>query len=256
MSNSRVISISLPADMVARIDEVAASRYKSHNGKPNRSLLILDAIANHFKRAAADELASIRNTGIHQLTKDQPFAGSEISEVRVEAKTVLAETAGQLAESGHSLLAESRHKPVEETDSKFASTRQVARQTTYLDAIDQNTSDAIDQNTSEVNDRESTNQENPPPLDAKTPFPGSSQHSQAYQFVGKPLAEAKTDPLIVAWMRLFPGLEAAIDSGTVVGITGTDRGYRLTVTPELNPAIAKGLRWLGIVLETHTEIES
>jgi metal-responsive CopG/Arc/MetJ family transcriptional regulator len=48
MSNSKAISIRIPDELLSKIDRLAQEKYKSHKGTPNRSLVILDAIATYF----------------------------------------------------------------------------------------------------------------------------------------------------------------------------------------------------------------
>lgn len=45
MANSRTISLRVPDDLLLKIDCLAEQKYKSHKGNPNRSQVILDAIA-------------------------------------------------------------------------------------------------------------------------------------------------------------------------------------------------------------------
>ena len=48
MSESKAVSIRIPDELLAKVDRLAEEKYKSHKGTPNRSLVILDAIANYF----------------------------------------------------------------------------------------------------------------------------------------------------------------------------------------------------------------
>jgi hypothetical protein len=49
MTNSTNISLRIPAEMLAQIDRIAAEKYTAHNGKPNRTLVILDAIVIYLE---------------------------------------------------------------------------------------------------------------------------------------------------------------------------------------------------------------
>jgi metal-responsive CopG/Arc/MetJ family transcriptional regulator len=50
MGDSKAVSIRIPDELLARIDEIAEKEYKSHKGKPNRSLVILDAVVAHLSK--------------------------------------------------------------------------------------------------------------------------------------------------------------------------------------------------------------
>lgn len=262
MSKSKIVSISLPADMVARIDAIAAVKYKSHNGKPNRSKLILDAIATHFKVLELNKISNLsspfdtlRDAEIQQRTAEIGERYRVLCE-RAASEPPLVEE--RIAGRERSRV-EGSQPPLDAIDSSLdAVESSLDAVESSLEAIDASL-EAIDPIAVEGSqpDFEAVNQRtvevDQPHLNTENQFPGKSLHSQAYQFTGKPLESAKSDPVIIAWLRLFPGLEAEIDNGHVVGITGTDNGYRLTVTTDLNPAIEKGLRWLGITLDIHKE---
>ena len=48
MAESKAISIRVPDILLEKIDRLAEEKYKSHKGTPNRSLVVLDAIAAYF----------------------------------------------------------------------------------------------------------------------------------------------------------------------------------------------------------------
>lgn len=48
MADSKAVSIRIPDELLAKIDDLAERKYKSIKGKPNRSLVILDAVVAHF----------------------------------------------------------------------------------------------------------------------------------------------------------------------------------------------------------------
>jgi hypothetical protein len=48
MANSKAISIRIPDQLLGKIDKLAEEKYKSHKGTANRSLVILDIIADYF----------------------------------------------------------------------------------------------------------------------------------------------------------------------------------------------------------------
>jgi predicted DNA-binding protein len=50
MANSKAISIRIPDEYLARIDELAEKKHKSIKGTPVRSLVILDAIVAYFDK--------------------------------------------------------------------------------------------------------------------------------------------------------------------------------------------------------------
>jgi predicted DNA-binding protein len=57
MADSKAVSIRIPDELLAKIDDLAERKYRSIKGKPNRSLVILDALVAHF-----DKLPDTKNS--------------------------------------------------------------------------------------------------------------------------------------------------------------------------------------------------
>jgi predicted DNA-binding protein len=78
MANSKAISIRIPDELLEKIDRLAEEKYKSHKGTPNRSLVVLDAIAAYFDTlsdASKDEFFipvsdSVKNADFNQLQQE------------------------------------------------------------------------------------------------------------------------------------------------------------------------------------------
>ena len=66
MANSKAISIRVPDELLKKIDRLAEEKYKSHKGTPNRSLVVLDAIAAYFDTMSdtsiVDESITVSNS--------------------------------------------------------------------------------------------------------------------------------------------------------------------------------------------------
>lgn len=55
MADSKAVSIRIPDELLAKVDDLAEKKYKSIKGKPNRSLVILDALVAHFDKSPDTE---------------------------------------------------------------------------------------------------------------------------------------------------------------------------------------------------------
>jgi predicted DNA-binding protein len=56
MADSKAVSIRIPDELLAKIDDLAERKYKSIKGKPNRSLVILDAVVAFFNAVSDSEI--------------------------------------------------------------------------------------------------------------------------------------------------------------------------------------------------------
>jgi LysM repeat protein/predicted DNA-binding protein len=56
MADSKAVSIRIPDELLGKIDDLAERKYKSIKGKPNRSLVILDAVVAFFNAVSDSEI--------------------------------------------------------------------------------------------------------------------------------------------------------------------------------------------------------
>lgn len=93
MADSKAVSIRIPDELLAKIDDLAERNYKSIKGKPNRSLVILDALVSHFDKLPDTENSSNAVTlndtvTVQDFQKLQNLVNIMIGEIEELKKTV------------------------------------------------------------------------------------------------------------------------------------------------------------------------
>ena len=114
MANSKAISIRVPDELLKKIDRLAEEKYKSHKGTPNRSLVVLDAIAAYFDTLSDTSIVN------ELVTVSNSVTTVECNELR-DIVTALSDSVRQLkdkllavSDSVNKLDASVEKKPVDE----------------------------------------------------------------------------------------------------------------------------------------------
>jgi hypothetical protein len=71
-----------------------------------------------------------------------------------------------------------------------------------------------------------------------------------------PIEVVRNQPLIRGWIRICPNLAKEIDNGNIVDILLFSNFYQLTVTDEIDPIVLDLLRYIGVVVETQSNIKA
>jgi hypothetical protein len=66
----------------------------------------------------------------------------------------------------------------------------------------------------------------------------------------------RNQPLIKGWIRICPNLAKEIDNGNIVNILLFSNFYQLTVTDEIDPIVVDLLRYIGVVVDSESNIKA
>jgi hypothetical protein len=71
-----------------------------------------------------------------------------------------------------------------------------------------------------------------------------------------PIEVVKNQPLIKGWLRICPNLAKEIDNGNIIDILLFSNFYQLTVTDEIDPIVCDLLRYIGVVIDSQSNIKA
>ncbi|MFA9202237.1 MAG: hypothetical protein ACEQSC_01665 [Candidatus Nanopelagicaceae bacterium] len=75
MADSKAISIRLPDELLAQVNKLAEEKYKSIAGKPNKSLVVQNALVAYFNNTSRNEVVT---EDVKREIKSQLFKELEI----------------------------------------------------------------------------------------------------------------------------------------------------------------------------------